>query len=94
MLIFSEKGNKQAGEVTLDVAEFLNNKQKYIKLDKSLDKCPDKNAKLSFTLTAYIKEEVQPDNVSMRSSTSAANNMSMLTQSVVLPDFKKKKADD
>ena len=32
ILIFSEKGNKQAGEVTLDVAEFLNNKQKQIKL--------------------------------------------------------------
>lgn len=94
VLIFSEKGNKQAGEVTLDVADFLNNKQKQVKLEKPLDKCPDKNAKLSFTLTAYIKEEVQPDNVSLRSSTSATNNMSMLNQSGVMPDFKKKKAED
>lgn len=92
VLIFSEKGNKQAGEVTFDVAEFLNNKQKQVKVDRPLDKCPDKNAKLSFVLTAYIKEEVQPDNVSLRSEASSANNMSMLSQSVVMPDFKKKKA--
>ena len=55
ILIFSEKGNKQAGEVNFDVAEFLNAKQKQMKYEKQLEKCPDKNAKLTFTLTAYIK---------------------------------------
>jgi hypothetical protein len=32
VLIFSEKGNKQAGEVNLDVSELLNAKQKQMEL--------------------------------------------------------------
>ena len=63
-------------------------------MEKSLDKCPDKNAKMTFTLSAYIKEEVQPDNVSQRSKVSEDNNMSILSQSNIQPDFKKKRNDD
>ena len=63
-------------------------------MEKSLDKCPDKNAKMSFTLSAYIKEEVQPDNVSQRSEATSANNLSILSQSNIQPDFKKKRTDD
>ena len=59
-----------------------------------MDKCPDKNAKLNFTLSAYIKEEVSPDAVSQASNSSNANNMSMISHSAVMPDFKKKKVDD
>ena len=94
VLIFSDKGNKQAGEITLDVSELLNAKQKSMKMQKGLDKCPDKNAKMSFTLSVYIKEEVQPDNVSERSYATNSNNMSMLSQSNIQPDFKKKRNDD
>ena len=36
ILIFSEKGNKQAGEVYLDVAELLNSKNKQMELEKPL----------------------------------------------------------
>jgi hypothetical protein len=45
--------------VNFDVSEFLNAKQKELKVEKLLDKCPDKNAKLTFILTGYLKEEVK-----------------------------------
>lgn len=80
--------------MTFDVAEFLNAKQKSVKMEKTLDKCPDKNAKLSFTLSAYIKEEIQADNISERSKATEGHNMSMLSQSTIQPDFKKKKNDE
>jgi hypothetical protein len=73
----------------------MNAKQKQVTLEKTLDKCPDKNAKLSITLSAYIKEEVQPDTVSQRSSGTISNDVSILSQSVVQqPDFKKKKIEN
>jgi len=34
VLIYSDKGNKQAGEVNYDVAEFLNAKQKELEMQK------------------------------------------------------------
>jgi hypothetical protein len=36
VLIFSEKGNKQAGELSFDVSEFLNAKQKEQRVEKLL----------------------------------------------------------
>ena len=80
--------------MTFDVAEFLNAKQKSVKMEKTLDKCPDKNAKLNFTLSAYIKEEIQADNISERSKATEGHNISILSQSTIQPDFKKKKNDD
>lgn len=56
IVILSDKGTKQAGEVYLDVAELLNSKSKSMKYEKNLEKCPDKNAKLTLDLTGYIKK--------------------------------------
>lgn len=36
IIIFSDKGNKQAGEITYDVAELLNTKQKEMKVEQLL----------------------------------------------------------
>lgn len=36
ILIYSEKGNKQAGEINFDVSQFLNAKQKELKVDQLL----------------------------------------------------------
>lgn len=59
-----------------------------------LEKCPDKNAKLTFVLTCYLKEEVQKDQVSQRSESTIGNNVSIIAPSAVLqPDFKKKKPE-
>ena len=63
-------------------------------MEKPLDKCPDKNAKLIFTLSAYIREEIQADNISQRSEATTSNNLSILSQSNIQPDFKKKRNDD
>jgi hypothetical protein len=59
-----------------------------------LEKCPDKNAKMTFTVEAYMKEEIQPDAVSLRSVNTPTNEMSMMGNSVMLqPDFKKKRQE-
>lgn len=61
-------------------------------LERSLEKCPDQNAKLSFTLSAYIKEEIQPDAVSMKSANTITPEAANLAPSAIQqPDFKKKK---
>ena len=49
-----------------------------MKVEKSLDKCPDKNAKISFTLTSYIKEEIKQDEVSHKSDKEQDSDMSMM----------------
>jgi hypothetical protein len=60
-------------------------------VEKLLEKCPDKNAKLTFILTCYMKEEVQKDQVSQRSENTITNNVSTIAPSAVLQhDFKKK----
>ena len=41
--------------MNFDVSEFLNAKQKEMKIERTLEKCPDKNAKLSFVLSGYAK---------------------------------------
>ena len=63
-------------------------------MEKSLEKCPDKNAKLTFNLSAYIREEiVEPDTISHKSYTSV-NDIQNITQSAIQqPDFKKKKVE-
>jgi len=38
-----------------------------MEFEKPLEKCPDKNAKLNFSLQCYMKEEITPDMVSQRS---------------------------
>lgn len=97
VLIFSEKGNKQAGEVNLNVAELLNSKQKQLEVVRSLEKCPDKNAKISLQLTAYMKEEIAPDKVSGQSDLSSkAEEQSRLRESSIQlpPNFKKKGVEE
>jgi hypothetical protein len=64
-LLFSEKGVKQAGEIEFDVAEYVNEKQLHRKTyDLNLMKCPDKKAKLSFTINGRLKEEIEGDEIS------------------------------
>ncbi len=53
-MIFTEKGNKQAGEVLFDVAPFLNERNQSKSYELGLLKCPDKNAKICFSLRANI----------------------------------------
>lgn len=90
MLIFSEKGNKQAGEVVLDVAQFLNLKLKEQRLEKSLEKCPDKNAKLTFVLKGYLKEEIEADTISQKSNKTYDMD-AIINAPNEVPNFKKKK---
>ena len=75
-----------------DVSELLNAKKQELNVVKPLEKCPDKNAKLSFRLTAYMREEVQPDAVSGKSSGSIPVEQSRINQSSIqmTPSFKKK----
>lgn len=56
-----------------------------------LEKCPDKNAKLTFDLTAYMKEEITADKVSQASK---APNVEALPVENMQPNFKKKKKDE
>lgn len=39
-------------------------------IEKNLEKCPDKNAKLTLELTGYMKQEIKPDAVSHKSNKS------------------------
>jgi hypothetical protein len=57
IVIFTEKGNKQAGEVLFDVAPFLNERNQSKSYELGLLKCPDKNAKICFSLRGSIMEE-------------------------------------
>ena len=61
-------------------------------LQKNLDKCPDKNAKLTLQLTGYMKEQIKPDAVSQKSNKS---NGELPTETIPTdkPDFKKKRKE-
>ena len=39
-----------------------------ILVERNLDKCPDKNAKLTLELSAYAKEEIKQDQISHKSN--------------------------
>lgn len=56
IVIYTDKGNKQAGEIIFDVAPFLNERNQSKNYELGLTKCPDKNAKLFFKLRAQIME--------------------------------------
>ena len=55
LLIFKEQ-NKVGGSVKVDLAEYANNQEKSAFETKKLDKCPDKNAKISFEIMLTQKE--------------------------------------
>jgi hypothetical protein len=79
------------------MAEFLNTKQKEMKIEKTLEKCPDKNAKLIFTVSGYAKEEINQDDVSHKSDCEQPTPTTVSTIQSTLPpqpDFKKKKPDN
>ena len=60
--------------------------------EKPLEKCPDKNAKLNFTLQCYMKEEIEPDQVSHRSQKTYDMQAALAKEApAAQPDFKKKK---
>jgi hypothetical protein len=48
--LLSEKGTKMAGSVNLDLSSYVNGKLKETKETIKLDKCPDQNATITFTL--------------------------------------------
>ncbi len=48
--LLSEKGTKMAGSVSLDLSSYVNGKQKETKESVKLDKCPDQNATITFSL--------------------------------------------
>ncbi len=37
-------------------------------IEKTLEKCPDKNAKLTIELSGFLKQEIKPDAVSHKSN--------------------------
>lgn len=56
IILTSEKGTKQAGEIEFDVAQYINERQLNNKnYELRLSGCPDKNARLSFSLTGALK---------------------------------------
>jgi len=63
--------------------------------EKPLEKCPDKNAKLSFSLQCYMKEEITADMVSQRSQKTYDMEAALKDKEAPpqsnQPDFKKKK---
>ena len=42
-----------------------------MKVEKNLDRCPDKHAKIVLELTGYMKQEISQDAVSQASTRSA-----------------------
>ena len=81
------------------MAEILNSREKsnlnnYAEhsYEKTLEKCPDKNAKLIFDVTFYMKEEISPDKVSQASTRTL--NVETMPISGTQPNFKKKKKDE
>ena len=55
-MLTSEKGTKQAGEINFDVSEYINERKMTQKAyEHKLQGCPDKNARLSFDLTAKVQ---------------------------------------
>lgn len=66
-----------------------------MKFEKNLEKCPDKNAKLTFTLTGYVIEEISQDIISNKSQGSILTSEKDVNQHFnSQPDFKKKKNDN
>lgn len=65
IILYTEKGNKKVGEIHFDVSPYLNERNKLPKeYELTLEKCPDKNAKLSLKLSAAIEQEISPDAIS------------------------------
>ena len=62
IILYTEKGNKKVGEIRFDVSAYLNERHKNPKeYELALDKCPDKNARLTFKLTATVEEKISAD---------------------------------
>ncbi len=62
IILYTEKGNKKVGEIRFDVSAYLNERLKSPKeYEVPLEKCPDKNARLTFKLTASVEEKISAD---------------------------------
>ncbi len=62
--MYTQKGNKKVGEIRFDVSPYLNQRLKNPKeYEVGLDKCPDKNARLTFKLSASVEQKISPDQV-------------------------------
>lgn len=59
--------------------------------EKNLDKCPDKNAKLIFDVSGYMKSQIEFDEISKAST--RTYDIAAITDNVK-PDFKKKKKEE
>ena len=69
IILYANQGNKKVGECRFDVAKYLNDRLKTPKeYEVVLERCPDKNAKLAFKLSAKIEEEISPDTISHSSN--------------------------
>ena len=68
IILSSDRGTKQAGEICFDVAQYINEKQLNKKNYKlHLENCPDKNSKLYFTFSGVLLEEINEDTISKKS---------------------------
>ena len=83
----------------MDVAELFNikAKSKYedsleLKVEVNLDRCPDKNAKISLELTGYMKSEISSDAISQASTRTTTIPEKTETPAAEL-NFKKKKKE-
>lgn len=62
MVLYTDKGTKKVGEIRFDVSAYLNERLKTPKeYEVALEKCPDKNARLTFKLTANVEEKISAD---------------------------------
>ncbi|CAD8102946.1 unnamed protein product [Paramecium sonneborni] len=62
--LLSQKGNKVAGQISLDISTYLNRKVENIREELKLDKCPDKHAKIHVRFQFICIEELDIDQLS------------------------------
>ncbi|CAD8189818.1 unnamed protein product [Paramecium octaurelia] len=62
--LLSQKGNKVAGQVSVDISSYLNRKLENIREELKLDKCPDRHAKIHIRFHFKCLEELDIDQLS------------------------------
>lgn len=90
ILLFTDKGTKQAGEVEVDVSDLLNRRLEENSYELPLQKCPDKSATLSFKIRGMIKEEIKLDMISQSSFKTVDVQKVAGTVNSATANFKKK----
>ncbi|CAD8106391.1 unnamed protein product [Paramecium sonneborni] len=62
--LLSQKGNKVAGQVSMDISSYLNRKVETFREELRLEKCPDKHAKIHIRFQFICIEELDIDQLS------------------------------